>query len=95
MFFFLSFFVPKTCAKEKAAQIFSFLDVNGDGKIELKEFLAGCLGDEEMVSILNTRDKRVVRNKVFYFTEEKDRKKEVKCPFESSLSIFDEIKLLD
>ena len=68
--------------------------MNRDGKLELQEFLTGCLGDEEMVNILKTRDKKETKKKVYYFTEENPEKK-IKFPLESSISIFDEIKLLE
>ena len=83
-------------AKEKAVQIFSFLDVNGDGRIELQEFLTGCLGDEDMVNILShgPKPKKLKPRKVFHFTEDLTVKKDIKYPFENSISIFDEIKFL-
>ena len=40
-------------AKEKAVQIFTFLDGNGDGKVDLKEFIFGCMKDNELVRILS------------------------------------------
>ena len=33
----------KAAAKEKAVDVFNYLDVNSDGKIELTEFLQVCL----------------------------------------------------
>ena len=69
-------------AKEKAAQIFSFLDVNGDGNIDLNEFLNGCLRDEEMVDILSHSGKKVKLRKVYHFTEDQSEKKEIKYPFQ-------------
>ena len=47
-----------------------------------------------MVEILSSNkqpDKKVKGKRVFYFTEEKTDKKEIKFPFENSISIFDEI----
>ena len=44
--------IGKAKAKEKAVQIFTYLDGNGDGKVDLKEFVFGCMKDTELVKIL-------------------------------------------
>ena len=44
--------IGKGKAKEKAVHIFTFLDGNGDGKVDLKEFVYGCMKDTELVKIL-------------------------------------------
>jgi hypothetical protein len=38
----------------RAGQIFDILDINGDGELEEDEFIAGCLGDQELISLLNS-----------------------------------------
>ena len=80
----------KDRAKERAKEIFAFLDANGDGKIDQQEFIGCCLLDEEMVNILNRSGKKV--QKVFHVTEETGRNKGIKMPLENAMSIFDEIK---
>ena len=39
-------------AEAKAAKIFSFLDLDGNGEIDETEFIEGCMLDEELVEIL-------------------------------------------
>ena len=46
-------FSTQKIAKEKAVQIFTFLDGNGDGKVDMKEFIYGCMKDNELVRILS------------------------------------------
>ena len=41
-------------AKSRAKQIFSELDVNGDGSITCDEFIQGCMRDEDMVKMLKS-----------------------------------------
>ena len=43
-------------AKEKATDIFNHLDVNGDGRVELGEFVHGSLKDNELVSMLKRKE---------------------------------------
>ena len=43
-------------AKEKATDIFNHLDVNGDGRVELGEFVHGSLKDKELVSMLKKKE---------------------------------------
>ena len=43
-------------AKEKATDIFNHLDVNGDGRVELGEFVHGSLKDKELVSMLKRKE---------------------------------------
>ena len=38
----------------RAGQIFDILDINGDGELEEDEFIAGCLEDQELISLLNS-----------------------------------------
>ena len=45
-----------------------------------------------MVDILSHSGKKVTLRKVYYFTEDQSEKKEIKYPFENSMSIFGEIK---
>lgn len=36
-------------------EIFNYLDVNSDGKVELKEFVTGSLRDKELVGMLKRK----------------------------------------
>ena len=45
-----------------------------------------------MVGILSHIGKKAKLKKVYYFTEDQSEKKEIKNPFENSISIFDEMK---
>ena len=47
--------VGRAAAKEKAVQIFNYLDVNSDGKVELKEFVSGSLKDKQLVGMLKRK----------------------------------------
>ena len=38
----------------RAGQIFDILDINGDGELEEDEFIAGCLEDQELISLPNS-----------------------------------------
>ena len=38
----------------RAGQIFDILDINGDGELDEDEFIAGCLEDQELISLLNS-----------------------------------------
>ena len=40
-------------ASERAARIFSILDVDANGELTEDEFLRGCLEDDELVGLLN------------------------------------------
>ena len=42
-------------AKEKAVEIFNYLDINSDGKVELNEFVSGSLRDKELVGMLKRK----------------------------------------
>ena len=41
-------------AKIRAKQIFSELDINGDGSLTCDEFIQGCMKDEDMVKMLKS-----------------------------------------
>lgn len=51
----------KSASKEKATEIFQYLDVNSDGRVELNEFVHGCLKNKELVEML--KKKEPVKNK--------------------------------
>ena len=38
----------------RAEQIFEILDFNGDGQLDEDEFVAGCMEDQELISLLNS-----------------------------------------
>ena len=42
-------------AKEKATEIFQYLDVNSDGRVELQEFVNGFLKNKELVGMLKKK----------------------------------------
>ena len=42
-------------AKEKAVEIFNYLDINSDGKVEVNEFVAGSMRDKELVGMLKRK----------------------------------------
>ena len=61
-------------AKQRAKQIFSELDVNGDGSITCDEFIAGCMKDDDMVKMLKSNSNEVSVDQ----TEEKSQNKNKK-----------------
>ena len=46
----ITFLFLQSASKEKATEIFQYLDVNSDGRVELNEFVHGCLKNKELVS---------------------------------------------
>lgn len=43
---------PQDTAEDRAKKIFTKMDINNDGELTKKEFLDGCLGDEELAKLL-------------------------------------------
>ena len=43
---------PTDSAEERAKNIFSRMDENGDGHLTEEEFLSGCLQDDELLNML-------------------------------------------
>jgi hypothetical protein len=57
-------------------QIFTFLDGNGDGKVDVKEFVYGCMKDNELVKILtcsSLKEKAEKPPEVRVFISEEDQ----------------------
>ena len=44
----------QTGAQQRAEEIFSILDRDGDGELEEEEFVTGCLRDMNLMILLNT-----------------------------------------
>ena len=42
-------------AREKATEIFNYLDINSDGKVEVNEFVSGSMRDKELVGMLKRK----------------------------------------
>ena len=51
--FFLTGFFTKDSAAERARKIFSELDINGDGELDIEEFVKGCMDDSDLTRLLN------------------------------------------
>ena len=62
-------------AKTRAKQIFSELDINGDGSLTCDEFIEGCMKDDDMVKMLKSKTEEQEQEET---SEDKPQKKNKK-----------------